>query len=344
LVVDVGAVYDPATCRYDHHQREFTGVFSSNYKTKLSSAGLVYKHYGKEILSSILESESSSSSSGTEKKEGQAIDSAIIEVFYEKIYKDFMEHIDAIDNGVAVSEGTIKYHISSTLSNRVNRFNPAWNEPNGMSPEVLNERFKQAMLLTGTEFVNYVLDLYKSWWPARSIVASALRERKSFPDCPDMEKGQILLLPMACPWKDHLFELEKEENSADPILYVIYPDSGGSYRIQAVPVSPNSFDSRKKLPADWCGVRDSQLSEKVGIPGCIFVHASGFIGGHQTREGALHMAREVSFSCFSFLISFFNDDWFFFIFINRHSNYNIQRLVDYRINLLVNKLVSNGKK
>lgn len=51
--MDVGAVYDPETRRYDHHQREFDGVLEG-YETKLSSAGLVYKHYGKDIIKSIL--------------------------------------------------------------------------------------------------------------------------------------------------------------------------------------------------------------------------------------------------------------------------------------------------
>ena len=32
---------------------------------------------------------------------------------------------------------------------------------------------------------------------------------------------------------------------------------------QAVPEDPTSFNSRKKLPADWCGLRDEILSEKV---------------------------------------------------------------------------------
>lgn len=27
------------------------------------------------------------------------------------------------------------------------------------------------------------------------------------------------------------------------------------------------------------------------MPGCVFVHASGFIGGNDTYEGALQMAR-----------------------------------------------------
>lgn len=47
---------------------------------------------------------------------------------------------------------------------------------------------------------------------------------------------------------------------------------------------------RLPLPEPWRGVRGDQLSELTGIPGCVFVHASGFIGGNKTYEGALKMA------------------------------------------------------
>jgi uncharacterized UPF0160 family protein len=43
VVVDVGAVYDEATLKFDHHQRGFTEVFGHGFETKLSSAGLIYK-------------------------------------------------------------------------------------------------------------------------------------------------------------------------------------------------------------------------------------------------------------------------------------------------------------
>ena len=49
-VVDVGGVYDDGLKRYDHHQRGFEETFSPVHKTKLSSAGLVYKHFGREIV------------------------------------------------------------------------------------------------------------------------------------------------------------------------------------------------------------------------------------------------------------------------------------------------------
>ena len=51
----VGGVYDPETDRYDHHQRGFEHMFGHGFATtKLSSAGLVYKHYGREVIANLL--------------------------------------------------------------------------------------------------------------------------------------------------------------------------------------------------------------------------------------------------------------------------------------------------
>jgi len=268
VVVDVGAVYDPATRRFDHHQKEFTGVLEG-YNTKLSSAGLVYKHFGKDILRHCLETQ----------------DEAFVGVIFDKLYTGFMEHIDAIDNGISISDGTPRYHISTSLSARVGTLNPAWNE--AQTGDIQNEKFKEAMLLTGTEFVAAIKSLAQHWWPARSIVQEAMDSRLSI-----HASGQIILLSNACPWKDHLFEVESSlKLSPDQlVLYALYQDTGGSWRVQAVPQDPNSFKSRKTLPRDWCGLRDDVLSAATGLPGSIFVHTGGFIGGHATKEGAVAMA------------------------------------------------------
>ena len=54
ILVDVGSVYDFSTLRLDHHQKSFTDTWdNSNDKYKgirLSSAGLVYKHFGREVI------------------------------------------------------------------------------------------------------------------------------------------------------------------------------------------------------------------------------------------------------------------------------------------------------
>lgn len=68
-------------------------------------------------------------------------------------------------------------------------------------------------------------------------------------------------------------------------------DRGKQWRVQAVAVSPDRFESRKPLPARWRGLRDDELSKEAGIPGCVFVLMSGFIGGNQSYAGALAMAR-----------------------------------------------------
>ena len=49
--VDVGGKHDfeGTPCVLDHHQKGFEGTLPG-YETKLSSAGLVYKHFGREVL------------------------------------------------------------------------------------------------------------------------------------------------------------------------------------------------------------------------------------------------------------------------------------------------------
>lgn len=150
IIVDVGGTYDPSTHRYDHHQRGFTNCFEG-YTTKLSSAGLVYKHFGRDILHEVAKTVTAD----------ETEQNLLVSVSYEKIYKDFMEHIDAIDNGISVCDSPPKYYISSTLSNRVGHLNPSWNEES--STELINSRFIDAMALTCSEFLHEVETLMKVW-------------------------------------------------------------------------------------------------------------------------------------------------------------------------------------
>lgn len=83
------------------------------------------------------------------------------------------------------------------------------------------------------------------------------------------------------------------EESSEYLYFNTYvqDDRSKSWRVQAVAVSPDRFESRKPLPSQWRGLRDDELSRGAGIPGCVFVHMSGFIGGNQSFEGALAMAK-----------------------------------------------------
>jgi uncharacterized UPF0160 family protein len=268
IVVDVGGVYDPARHRYDHHQREFQGTFSPKHFTKLSSAGLIYKHFGREIIKKALNT-----------------DEANTETLFFRIYEAFIEAVDGIDNGVEryPSDVKPKYRSSTELSSRVSYLNPAWNDPH---PDI-EGGFKKAVELTGKEFMERVNYFGKVWLPARSIVEDALKTRMSVDS-----SGEILLFERFCPWKEHLSDLEEELKLQEDIKYVLFEDTSGSWRVQCVTKNGSTFENRLSLPEPWRGFRDQELSNISGIDGCIFVHATGFIGGNKTRAGALEMARK----------------------------------------------------
>ncbi|XP_074308136.1 uncharacterized protein LOC141643013 [Silene latifolia] len=272
-VLDVGGVYDPSRDRYDHHQKGFGEVFGHGFVTKLSSAGLVYKHFGMEIISKELKLELTHPD--------------VFRLFI-SVYRNFMEAIDAIDNGINQydTDKPPRYVNNTSLSSRVGRLNLDWTDPD-QSAEKENEAFEKAMSLAGDEFLDNVRSLAKSWLPARSIVVECLLARKDIDP-----SGEIMVLNRFCPWKLHLFELEEEMKSDPLVKYVVYQDERSKHwRVQAVAVSPDSFESRKPLPEQWRGLRDNELSGKSGIPGGVFVHMSGFIGGNVSYEGALAMAK-----------------------------------------------------
>uniref|UniRef100_A0A8V5GVR0 Uncharacterized protein n=1 Tax=Melopsittacus undulatus TaxID=13146 RepID=A0A8V5GVR0_MELUD len=199
------------------------------------------------------------------------------------MYESFVEEIDAIDNGIAQAEGEPRYAITSTLSARVGRLNPRWNDPN----QDTEAGFQRAMELVRSEFLERLEHCHRSWLPARALVQESIQRRFEV-----HSSGQVLELAQGwCPWQDHIFRLEQELALPRALLLVLYRDQAGQWRVQSVPTGPHSFQSRLPLPEPWCGLRDQALSQLSGIPGCVFVHATGFIGGNCTREGALEMAR-----------------------------------------------------
>ncbi|XP_065169004.1 MYG1 protein isoform X2 [Atheta coriaria] len=278
IVVDVGGVYDPERNRFDHHQRDFNHTLSTvlphikNKNIKLSSAGLIYAHFGMQVISEVL------------KNQNFQPDTDCLQAVFLAVYDGFIEEVDAIDNGVPMySEGMPKYRINTHLSARIHRLNPEWNYPD----EPTDKLFVKAMELVGAEFLEKVSESAKVWWPAREIVKCAIKTRLI-----THESGAIIQLNERCPWKDHLMQLEEELGMKGELKFVIFHDSTDSWRVQGIPIQPDSFVCRVFLHSKWRGVRDEELSTVSGIPGCIFCHATGFIGGNKTREGALRMAIE----------------------------------------------------
>ena len=118
ILVDVGGVYgtliiqnaseihdsftifilDPSKHRYDHHQRGFTEtmeIAGKKYTTKLSSAGLIYRHFGREVIAKLCDW-----NLDTHKER--------VELLYQRLYDVFVEAFDGVDNGVSCYPDSVK--------------------------------------------------------------------------------------------------------------------------------------------------------------------------------------------------------------------------------------------
>ena len=189
----MGGEYEHANLRNDHHQRGFFETFDGDnalardggrpdvtgpasatgaFKTKLSASGLVYKHYGQEIICELHPS--------------LRDDPDSLVWVYTKMYKDFMEGIDAIDNGVEIADVT-RYREGNDLSRRVARLNAWWNAPPGGPSE--DERFEGASTLCGAEFASALDYIVRCELPARNVVEKSLLKRHEA-----HSSGEVLLL------------------------------------------------------------------------------------------------------------------------------------------------------
>lgn len=273
VLVDVGSEYNPETLRFDHHQRTFTETFSPKHTIRLSSAGLIYKHFGRRIIA----------------QETAIEDEEQVDAIFDELYSSFIEAMDAIDNGVPQysSSEAPRYRDSTSLGHRVSRLNPEWNQK--LSEDELFTRFEIAIDLCGKDFRDALSSVVNSWLPARSIVHSSVRSR--FDVHPS---GRIVELETFAPWKNHFFHLQDEEiasNGSSPlseVAYIIY-ESDGQWRYLNVPIFPSSFESRFNVPKEWHGLREAELDAVTNVPGGTFIHHSGFTGGHKTREGLLEL-------------------------------------------------------
>eukprot|EP00485_Elphidium_margaritaceum_P003018 CAMPEP_0202706082 /NCGR_PEP_ID=MMETSP1385-20130828/18558_1 /ASSEMBLY_ACC=CAM_ASM_000861 /TAXON_ID=933848 /ORGANISM="Elphidium margaritaceum" /LENGTH=394 /DNA_ID=CAMNT_0049364469 /DNA_START=108 /DNA_END=1292 /DNA_ORIENTATION=- len=286
IVVDVGSEFDLKGNKFDHHQREFNQQFSEEYATKLSSAGLIYKYFGKEIVRDIIENRCDDvHTNNDEEMKNAPLTEDMLEVVYNKVYASLIESVDAIDNGIKQydTETQARYLQRTDLGSRVSGLNAWWNQAS--DDDIQMRQFGKAMRVTGEALVDCVLWIYKSWLPARNIVDAALRQRHEV-----HSSGQILRLSTYCPWVEHFYQMH-EANALEPMpVYVLFADTSGQWRIRAVPDGVASFGLIKALPNPWRGKRDTELSELCGVDGCVFVHSSGFIGGNKTYDGALKMA------------------------------------------------------
>jgi uncharacterized UPF0160 family protein len=263
FAVDVGGIWDPATGRFDHHQKGFSGARLSG--VPYASAGLVWKEYGARCVS-ILAAEHT----GHQLKEDDALQMAYA------IDADVVQYLDLSDVGAA-KNAPGGYGLSAVISG----FNVNWLDEQrlgyGAETEAFRlSQFRRAMAILTDIMVNAVKYRVGSLLALEQVRQSEL-----------LEGGRVLFLKNgALPWTA---VVRKE---MPKVLFVISHNVAEQrYMIHTVPLSPDNFDARADLPEAWAGLRDAELAAVTGVPDAGFCHNGRFIAAAKSFEGIRTMAK-----------------------------------------------------
>lgn len=101
IVIDVGGQYDFEKRRFDHHQRGFQEFYDpeGNFgRVKLSASGLVFKHFGEEIIrNSVASLFEESRMLGPEFR--KVMEEKQVKALCRKMYDRYFQYLDGKDNG-----------------------------------------------------------------------------------------------------------------------------------------------------------------------------------------------------------------------------------------------------
>ena len=279
ILVDVGSEYIPETHRYDHHQKGFNETYSNDFQTKLSSAGLVFKHFKKEIIQNCIEYIFTKTDCIDQKFRVDLTDEQL-EEFANRMYREFFEFIDANDNGIHQypKETKLKFKTPSTdIIARVSRLNF------GRFSEISldqNAQFKKAMEIALEELVHEIQYIYIDNYICVPIIKKSIESRLSF-----HPSGKLFKLEKGCNWRASYGKIEESLGLKDQLLYVIFLDETDfTFRAVGIPETQGSFQVRKPFREDFRGTRDEELQNLTGTKTANFCHAGGFIAGAKTLE------------------------------------------------------------
>ena len=217
---------------------------------KYAAFGLIWEEHGMEVL--------------------RKIQAPNIEECFKMFDKNFVQFVDAGDNGQIPFEN-IEIKLE-TLSDVIEGFNPNWDEE--IDSDV---KFKEATEVARIIFNNKL----------ESVIAKC-KAKKYVEDAIEKSQNGILILDKFMPYQE--FVLESDNVKAKDILYAVFKSNRNGYNVRAIPSKLGSFENRKKLPEQWCGLRNVALQKVTGVKTATFCHNAGFICVAETMEDAIKLA------------------------------------------------------
>lgn len=248
VLVDIGSG------RFDHHQiggngKRKNGVF-------YASAGLVWKEFGKEIISNL---------AGLS---GKYFDGFPTSMIFEKFDSVYIQPVDNIDNGVPEDSCKFDY---------ITSFLPSWNKS---TEDDFNDAFYEVITVT-TSILKALLKKMIEHQYSYSWAIKAL----------DASKDSIFEIPtQTFPWLRPVTDYNLF--SYNVANFVIFPYPAGGWAAQCVPPSfEEPFKQRIPFPKSWAG-QTTNLPKISGIDEATFCHNNLFFARANTKEAVIQMCQK----------------------------------------------------
>lgn len=258
FLVDVGLTYDANKLCFDHHQVSFTDTFSDTHDIPLSSCGLIYRHYGRQLIDAI----------GLQIYPDRSYD---LDHVYNKVYNWLILPIDANDNGVSFVERTdlLRYN-PVTLPQIIGRMN----QPDVNSDEQ-RTYFDDACELSAQIFEDCVFRVLRD---SHEFVTE---EPVFLEDVRTSEFEEVLVLSKAI----NVGPLLRKHDPDQQFKLVIAPSSRDTWLLWTVNTHHSQFEHLVSY------ISQADAKELYG-DSIVFIHKAGFCGEAKTKDVALGVAEE----------------------------------------------------
>lgn len=236
-------VYDVGRGKFDHHQ---IGALKRDNNITYCSLGLLWKEFGKDFLTKMGISN--------------------VDKVFEGIDKDFIEGIDADDNGI-FPKIEADYKVK-TISGIIKLFNPGFNSGQDESSQFLKAcDVAEKILMEEIVYINGKVE-------ADCKINQILENISS--------NDKYLILDEFIPYEETILNNPKANN----ILFVAFPSNRGGYAIKTIAKDLDDRTARMQFPSGWAGLTDESLEKVVGIRGVKFCHLGRFIVTTDSLESA----------------------------------------------------------
>lgn len=234
-------VYDIGRGKYDHHQED---AKKRDNGITYCSFGLLWQDFGRDFL----------------KKRN--IEN--IEDVFTAFDKDFIEALDADDNGV-FPKIDAPYKVK-TLSEVIKLFNPGYKS--GQDETI---QFAKAVSFAKNIIEEELISVTGKVIAKQQVLKSL-----------EKKENHTLFLEEYMPYEQTILQ----EESANDIYFVVYPSNRGGYGIKTVPISQEDHTKRLDFPEEWAGLENEELERTSGIKGLTFCHLTRFLTCCDTLETA----------------------------------------------------------